>query len=131
MSVPTTCELPTHSGGSNTSDQPPDRVRNCSGSPLDTFVSTPTGNGAKTLSSLTLSSYDISSMKQNADGSVTLYFGPTAPPGIESNWIPTRGKRPLPPCASTAPPKRSTTGALRSETSNSFNKSNRRDCENH
>ena len=35
-------------------------------------------------------------MKKNADGSVTLYVGPTPPQGLESNWIPTRGKRPLP-----------------------------------
>lgn len=26
---------------------------------------------------------------QNADGSVDLYFGPTAPPGKEKNWVPT------------------------------------------
>jgi hypothetical protein len=26
---------------------------------------------------------------QNADGSVDLYFGPTAPPGKETNWVPT------------------------------------------
>jgi hypothetical protein len=44
----------------------------------------------------TLSSYDLGKMKKNADGSVTLYVGPTAPGGLESNWIPTRGKRPLP-----------------------------------
>jgi hypothetical protein len=25
----------------------------------------------------------------NADGSVDLYFGPTAPKGMENNWIPT------------------------------------------
>ena len=44
----------------------------------------------------TLSSYDLGKMKKNADGGVTLYVGPTAPAGMESNWIPTRGKRPLP-----------------------------------
>lgn len=44
----------------------------------------------------TRSSYDLPSMKTNADGSVTLYVGPEAPEGLESNWIPTRGKRPLP-----------------------------------
>lgn len=44
----------------------------------------------------TLSSYDLASMKKNPDGSVTLYVGPTAPRGQESNWIPTAGKRPLP-----------------------------------
>ena len=35
-------------------------------------------------------------MKKNADGGVTIYVGPTAPQGQESNWIPTSGKRPLP-----------------------------------
>ena len=44
----------------------------------------------------TLSSYDLEKMRKNADGSVTLYVGPTAPAGMESNWIPTAGKRPLP-----------------------------------
>uniref|UniRef100_UPI002ABDB1B8 DUF1214 domain-containing protein n=1 Tax=Paraburkholderia sp. J76 TaxID=2805439 RepID=UPI002ABDB1B8 len=44
----------------------------------------------------TLSSYDLGSMKKNADGGVTLYIGPKAPEGLESNWIPTAGKRPLP-----------------------------------
>ena len=44
----------------------------------------------------TLSSYDLDTMKKNADGGVTIYIGPKAPPGLESNWIPTAGKRPLP-----------------------------------
>jgi len=44
----------------------------------------------------TLSSLDLGTMKLNRDGSVTLYVGPTAPAGLESNWIPTRGKRPYP-----------------------------------
>ncbi|WP_148861332.1 DUF1254 domain-containing protein [Marinobacter fonticola] len=44
----------------------------------------------------TLSSYDIDTMEKNTDGSVTLYVGPKAPDGLESNWIPTSGKRPLP-----------------------------------
>lgn len=44
----------------------------------------------------TLSSYDLDRMKKNADGSVTLYVGPKAPEGLEANWIPTAGKRPLP-----------------------------------
>jgi hypothetical protein len=44
----------------------------------------------------TLSSYDLPKMKKNADGGVTIYIGPKAPEGLESNWIPTRGKRPLP-----------------------------------
>jgi len=43
-----------------------------------------------------LSSLDLGNMKKNDDGSVTLYFGPKAPEGLESNWIPTEGKRPLP-----------------------------------
>ena len=43
-----------------------------------------------------LSSFDKSKMKVNADGSVDLYIGPTAPAGLESNWIPTQGKRPYP-----------------------------------
>jgi hypothetical protein len=29
-------------------------------------------------------------LKANADGTVDLYFGPTPPPGKESNWIPTK-----------------------------------------
>jgi hypothetical protein len=44
----------------------------------------------------TLSSYDLDSMKKNADGGVTIYIGPKPPAGLESNWIPTAGKRPLP-----------------------------------
>jgi hypothetical protein len=44
----------------------------------------------------TLSSYDLETMRKNPDGSVTLYVGPTAPVGLESNWVPTAGKRPLP-----------------------------------
>lgn len=44
----------------------------------------------------TLSSYDLPKMKKNPDGGVTLYIGPKAPKGLETNWIPTRGKRPLP-----------------------------------
>lgn len=44
----------------------------------------------------TLSSYDLDAMKKNADGGVTIYIGPKPPAGLESNWIPTAGKRPLP-----------------------------------
>lgn len=44
----------------------------------------------------TLSSYDLERLQKNADGSVTLYVGPEAPEGLESNWIPTAGKRPMP-----------------------------------
>ncbi len=43
-----------------------------------------------------LSSYDVGNMKKNADGSVDIYFGPKAPEGLESNWIPTAGKKPAP-----------------------------------
>ncbi len=39
-----------------------------------------------------LSSLDAEKMKLNADGSVDIYFGKTAPAGLESNWIPTAGK---------------------------------------
>jgi len=39
----------------------------------------------------TLSSSDLPSLVKDADGSVTLYVGPTAPDGMESNWIPTAG----------------------------------------
>ena len=35
-------------------------------------------------------------LQKNPDGSVTLYFGPQAPKGLESNWIPTGGKMPVP-----------------------------------
>lgn len=41
-----------------------------------------------------LSSFQKEAMKVNADGSVDLYFGPKAPPGYESNWLPTMGKKP-------------------------------------
>lgn len=41
-----------------------------------------------------LGSFNKNTMKMNADGSVDLYFGPTAPAGLESNWIPTMGKEP-------------------------------------
>ncbi|HUU72947.1 MAG TPA: DUF1214 domain-containing protein [Burkholderiales bacterium] len=41
-----------------------------------------------------LSSRDTGEMKKNADGGVTLYFGPKAPKGLEANWIPTSGKKP-------------------------------------
>ena len=43
-----------------------------------------------------LSSFDLPNMKRNADGSTTLYFGPKPPDGLQSNWIPTSGKSPLP-----------------------------------
>lgn len=44
----------------------------------------------------TLSSYDLDNLNQNPDGSITLYVGPQAPGGLDSNWIPTAGKRPMP-----------------------------------
>jgi hypothetical protein len=31
-------------------------------------------------------------VQKNADGSVDIYFGPTAPAGKESNWVPTNGR---------------------------------------
>jgi hypothetical protein len=43
-----------------------------------------------------LGSFNVNQMRVNADGSVDLYFGPTAPSGLESNWIPTRDKTPYP-----------------------------------
>jgi len=42
-----------------------------------------------------LSSRQLDSMKKNSDGSVTLYVGPKAPKGLETNWIPTAGKTPF------------------------------------
>jgi hypothetical protein len=40
-----------------------------------------------------VSSFD-ERLRKNADGSVDLYFGPSAPPGHETNWIPTsRGRQ--------------------------------------
>jgi hypothetical protein len=39
-----------------------------------------------------LSSYDKSTLQMNADGSVDLYFGPDAPLGKETNWLPTAGE---------------------------------------
>jgi hypothetical protein len=44
----------------------------------------------------TLSSYDLDKMKKNSDGGATLYVGPKPPAGLEANWIPTSGKRPMP-----------------------------------
>jgi hypothetical protein len=38
-------------------------------------------------------SSQIPEMQKNADGSVDVYFGPTAPVGKESNWVPTDLKR--------------------------------------
>ena len=44
------------------------------------------------LNRIGLSSLDAANMKVNADGSVDIYFGKTAPAGLEANWIPTAGK---------------------------------------
>jgi len=41
-----------------------------------------------------LGTFDMDKMKKNVDGSVDVYFGPKAPDGLESNWIPTLGKEP-------------------------------------
>ena len=38
----------------------------------------------------------METLKKNEDGSVTLYFGPKAPKGLDNNWIPTAGKWPFP-----------------------------------
>ena len=44
----------------------------------------------------TLSSYDLDAMVKNSSGGVTIYVGPSAPEGMQANWIPTSGRRPLP-----------------------------------
>lgn len=36
---------------------------------------------------------NVSEVKKNSDGSVDIYFGPAAPAGKESNWVPTDPKR--------------------------------------
>ncbi len=43
-----------------------------------------------------ISAFDLPGLKRDPDGGVTLYFGPEPPPGLESNWIPTAGKRVAP-----------------------------------
>lgn len=43
-----------------------------------------------------LGSFNMGQMKKNADGTVDVYFGPKAPNGLESNWIPTEDKEPYP-----------------------------------
>ncbi|WP_293650411.1 DUF1214 domain-containing protein [Thiolapillus sp.] len=43
-----------------------------------------------------ISSYEMDKLKKDPDGGVTLYFGPKPPEGLESNWIPTAGKRVAP-----------------------------------
>jgi hypothetical protein len=52
-----------------------------------TFIKNPLDRGG-------LSSLQKDTLKMNQDGSVDLYFGPTAPEGLESNWLPTMGKKP-------------------------------------
>ena len=45
-------------------------------------------------------------LQKNADGSVDIYFGPKAPAGKESNWVPTSAEGNSKCCsASTAPRK--------------------------
>jgi hypothetical protein len=41
-----------------------------------------------------LGSQDKPRMSANSDGSVSIYAGPKPPVGLESNWLPTEGKRP-------------------------------------
>jgi hypothetical protein len=41
-----------------------------------------------------LGTFNMDKMTKNDDGSVDLYVGPSAPAGLVSNWIPTRGKTP-------------------------------------
>jgi hypothetical protein len=38
-------------------------------------------------------SSQIAEMQKNADGSVDVYFGPTAPAGKDANWVPTKRGR--------------------------------------
>jgi len=38
---------------------------------------------------------NVSEIQKNADGSTDIYFGPAAPAGKESNWVPTDPKRPF------------------------------------
>ncbi len=44
-----------------------------------------------------ISSFEMDRLKKDPDGGVTLYFGPRPPEGMQSNWIPTQGKR-IAPC---------------------------------
>lgn len=37
-------------------------------------------------------SSNVPELQKNGDGSVDLFFGPAAPPGKESNWVPTGGR---------------------------------------
>jgi hypothetical protein len=38
-------------------------------------------------------SSQIAELQKNSDGSVDIYFGPKAPSGKESNWVPTDASR--------------------------------------
>lgn len=38
--------------------------------------------------------FNTPDMQMNEDGSFDVYFGPEAPKGLESNWVPTEGKKP-------------------------------------
>ncbi len=38
---------------------------------------------------LGIGSTDKANLKQNADGTIDIYLGPTAPQGLECNWLPT------------------------------------------
>jgi hypothetical protein len=40
-------------------------------------------------------SSQIPDLQKNADGSIDIYFGPTAPAGKETNWVPTDASRPF------------------------------------
>lgn len=41
-----------------------------------------------------LGSFNKKNLQVNSDGSVDIYFGPDAPKGKESNWLPTQDKKP-------------------------------------
>ncbi|WP_185969027.1 DUF1254 domain-containing protein [Carboxylicivirga sp. M1479] len=51
------------------------------------FIDNPIGRSG-------LGLFNTTDMQMNDDGSVDVYFGPTAPDGLESNWVPTSGKKP-------------------------------------
>ncbi|WP_430813516.1 DUF1254 domain-containing protein [Carboxylicivirga sp. RSCT41] len=51
------------------------------------FIDNPSGRSG-------LGLFNTPDMQMNEDGSVDVYFGPEAPEGLESNWIPTAGKKP-------------------------------------
>ncbi|MBI9064365.1 MAG: DUF1254 domain-containing protein [Marinilabiliaceae bacterium] len=51
------------------------------------FIDNPMGRSG-------LGLFNTPDMKMNDDGSVDVYFGSEAPQGLESNWVPTSGKKP-------------------------------------